>query len=403
MAIRPRHRERHASGGVAGRSGKARGAAGRGDRVRRRRAARCACTTRARRRSFRRPSSSPTASRSARHGRRRRQGRAANGRAHDRGRAGPRAPRAGRLRVLVVALSALLVVTVGGVVVAYRLRPPADVALRREMVKVMEQQRAASDADRAALQQKLDELGGKRSTPAARAAAPRSRKRQPRRRLARRRAHAGSQEEGFCPRSPSTSDRLVTNAHCVAAAEDLRRAAARSSSCRTATPRHAPDRRAHAARARLRSRRRDHLARRRLAQGRRQAAARRSRWRRPPSTRRWRRAIRCSPTAFPGGSPTSARPRRPSSRAWSGASPPRRARRRRRRAAAHPALGVHLGRHVGQPHLRRARDTWWRSTPAATSRHSRGRASRRWRRATCRIQLRDADRSGRGAAERGDE
>ena len=53
-----------------------------------------------------------------------------------------------RLRVLVVALCALLVVTVGGVVVAYRLRPPADVALRREMVKIMEQQRAASDAER---------------------------------------------------------------------------------------------------------------------------------------------------------------------------------------------------------------------------------------------------------------
>ncbi len=128
-----------------------------------------------------------------------------------------------RLRVLVVALAALLVVTVGGVVIAYRVRPPADVALRREMVKIMEQQRAASDAERQALQKKLDELGGKLAHAGGKSAGAE---------IARANRAAvwlvavhspTGQEEGFCSAFAVADDRLLTNAHCVAAAEDLRK------------------------------------------------------------------------------------------------------------------------------------------------------------------------------------
>jgi S1-C subfamily serine protease len=123
--------------------------------------------------------------------------------------------------VLVVALAALLVVTIGGVVVAYRVRPPGDVALRREMVKIMEQQRAASDAERAQLQKKLDELGGKLHAGKGGGAEIAKANRAAIWLVA---VHAPSgQEEGFCSAFAVADERLVTNAHCVAAAEDLRK------------------------------------------------------------------------------------------------------------------------------------------------------------------------------------
>jgi S1-C subfamily serine protease len=125
-----------------------------------------------------------------------------------------------RLRVLVVALAALLVVTIGGVVVAYRVRPPADQALRREMVKIMDQQRAASDAERAQLQKKLDELGGKLH--AGKGGADIAKANRAAIWLVAVHAPSG-QEEGFCSAFAVADDRLVTNAHCVAAAEDLRK------------------------------------------------------------------------------------------------------------------------------------------------------------------------------------
>src|SRR5262249_49944872 len=128
-----------------------------------------------------------------------------------------------RLRVLVLALSALVLLSLGGVVVAYKLRPPADVALRREMVKVMEQQRAASDAERADLQKKLDELGGKLQRAGGKGGGAEIAKGN----------HAAiwlvavhtptGQDEGFCTAFAVADDKLVTNAHCVAAAEDLRK------------------------------------------------------------------------------------------------------------------------------------------------------------------------------------
>jgi len=129
-----------------------------------------------------------------------------------------------RLRVLVIALAALLVVTVGGVVVAYRLRPPSDVALRREMVKVMELERAASDAERAGLQKKLDELSGKLQHAGGQGTTGAGIAKANRAAVWLVAVHTPTgQEEGFCSAFAVADDKLVTNAHCVAAAEDLRK------------------------------------------------------------------------------------------------------------------------------------------------------------------------------------
>ena len=127
-----------------------------------------------------------------------------------------------RLRRLVLVLAALVVVSIGGVVLAYRLRPPADVALRREMVAIMEQQRAASDAERATLQKKLDALSGRLQRAGGRAGADIARANRAAIWLVAVHAPTG-QEEGFCSAFAVADDRLITNAHCVAAAEDLRR------------------------------------------------------------------------------------------------------------------------------------------------------------------------------------
>jgi S1-C subfamily serine protease len=127
-----------------------------------------------------------------------------------------------RLRMMVLALSALLVLTVGGVVVAYRLRPPAAVALRKEMVKVMEQQRAASDAERAQLQKKLDELGGKLARAGGKGGADIAKTNRSAVWLVAVHSPSG-QEEGFCSAFAVADDHLATNAHCVAAAEELRK------------------------------------------------------------------------------------------------------------------------------------------------------------------------------------
>lgn len=127
-----------------------------------------------------------------------------------------------RLRRLVLVLLALFVVSVGGLGAAWRLRPPADVALRREMVRVMEQQRAASEAERAALQKKLDELSGRLQHAAGRAGADIARANRAAVWLVAVHSPNG-QEQGFCSAFAVADDRLITNAHCVAAAEDLRR------------------------------------------------------------------------------------------------------------------------------------------------------------------------------------
>jgi V8-like Glu-specific endopeptidase len=127
-----------------------------------------------------------------------------------------------RLQMVAIGLGAALFLTLAGVVVAYKLRPPADVAIKREMVRVMEQQRAASAEERAALQKQLDEMTSKLAhaggAPSGAA-------------IARTNHDAiflvtvktGAAEEGFCTAFAVKPDRLVTNAHCVAAAEDYKK------------------------------------------------------------------------------------------------------------------------------------------------------------------------------------
>jgi V8-like Glu-specific endopeptidase len=126
-----------------------------------------------------------------------------------------------RMQILSIGLGVALLFTLAGVVVAYRYKPPADVALKREMVRVMEQQLAASATERAELQKKLDDLskrlggkGGGNGHEIARA------------------NHDAvylvtvkttSDEEGFCTAFAVKPDELITNAHCVAVAEDYKK------------------------------------------------------------------------------------------------------------------------------------------------------------------------------------
>jgi S1-C subfamily serine protease len=123
-----------------------------------------------------------------------------------------------RMQMIAIGLGAALLLTLAAVVAAWKLRPPADEALKREMVKVMEQQRSAAQHERAELQKKLDEMAAKLGRAGGGAVA---------------RANHDAiflvtvrtevQEEGFCSAFAIKGDLLITNAHCVAAAEELRR------------------------------------------------------------------------------------------------------------------------------------------------------------------------------------
>jgi len=126
-----------------------------------------------------------------------------------------------RLQMVAVGLGVLLFMTLAGVVVAYSLRPPADVALRREMVKVMEQQRSAAAGDRADLQKKLDELQGRLAKTKAAGGASVARANHDALYLVT--VKTSVEEEGFCTAFAVKPDKLVTNAHCVAVAEDYKR------------------------------------------------------------------------------------------------------------------------------------------------------------------------------------
>ena len=127
-----------------------------------------------------------------------------------------------RLQIVAVSLGVALLLTLAGVVVAFTVRPPPDVALRREMVKVMEQQRAASASERAALQQKLDEMA-QRLAKAGGAQGGSAIARTNHDAIFLVTVKTSVEEQGFCTAFAIATDRLITNAHCVALAEDYRR------------------------------------------------------------------------------------------------------------------------------------------------------------------------------------
>jgi V8-like Glu-specific endopeptidase len=127
-----------------------------------------------------------------------------------------------RLRRLVVVLAALLVLTLGGVVVAYRLRPAGEASLRREMVTVMERQRAAGDVERATLQKRLDALTAELARAGGTSGAVVARANHDAIYLVAVHSPTGA-EQGFCSAFAVSDDTLITNAHCVYAAEDLRK------------------------------------------------------------------------------------------------------------------------------------------------------------------------------------
>jgi S1-C subfamily serine protease len=101
-------------------------------------------------------------------------------------------------------------------------RPPSAEGLRREMVAVMERQRQASDAERAALQKRLDDLGAQLGRAGGKGGADIARANHDAIFLVAVHTPDGS-DQGFCSAFAIGPTRLVTNAHCVAAAEDLRK------------------------------------------------------------------------------------------------------------------------------------------------------------------------------------
>jgi S1-C subfamily serine protease len=122
-----------------------------------------------------------------------------------------------RWQWLAVGLGAALVLVIAAAV-AMKLRTPTDAALRRKMVQLMDEQRTAAESERAALQKKLDELAARLASRGASGAA-----------IARENHDAiylvtvrtSITEEGFCTAFAVSADRLITNAHCVALADDF--------------------------------------------------------------------------------------------------------------------------------------------------------------------------------------
>jgi len=122
-----------------------------------------------------------------------------------------------RWQWLAVGLGGALVIVIAAAV-AVKLRAPSDVALRRKMVQLMDEQRTAAESERAALQKKLDDLASRLASRGASGAA-----------IARENHDAiflvtvrtSITEEGFCTAFAVSADRLITNAHCVALADDF--------------------------------------------------------------------------------------------------------------------------------------------------------------------------------------
>lgn len=122
-----------------------------------------------------------------------------------------------RWRLFAVVGALVAAGAVAAAVVA--LRPRGDSALRKEMVRVMEQQHTAAEADRAELQKRLDEMASRLGKGAAGASVARANHDA----LYLVTVKTGGAEDGFCTAFGTSKDRLVTNAHCVHLAEDYRR------------------------------------------------------------------------------------------------------------------------------------------------------------------------------------
>jgi S1-C subfamily serine protease len=117
-----------------------------------------------------------------------------------------------------LALGLVAVVTAIAVLFGQRLRLGSDARLRQRMVALKERQLTESDAGRARLQAQLDALQAKLSKGSGAAIARASR--DAIFLLAARGARGD--EQGFCTAFAIDATHLVTNAHCVVAASDLR-------------------------------------------------------------------------------------------------------------------------------------------------------------------------------------
>lgn len=128
-----------------------------------------------------------------------------------------------RLQIVAVSLGVALFLALAAVVVAFTVRPPEEVAVRRAMVKLMEQQRSAEAHERAELQRQLDALQARLSRAGGHAQAGSEVARKNHDAIYLVTVRTDVQEEGFCTAFAIDRARLVTNAHCVHMAEDFRR------------------------------------------------------------------------------------------------------------------------------------------------------------------------------------
>jgi hypothetical protein len=120
------------------------------------------------------------------------------------------------LRLSLLGAGMLLVAVVILVVVVLRGRSPD--AIRREMVKVMEQQRTAAEGQRADLQKRLEELSARLGKGGGAQIAKNHHDG-----LWLVTVRTGVTEDGFCTAFAVAAKRAATNAHCVYLAEDYRR------------------------------------------------------------------------------------------------------------------------------------------------------------------------------------
>ncbi len=124
-----------------------------------------------------------------------------------------RARKSGQRRGLVAALAVAIVASGVGAAIALRSR---RAALRQELAALIDAQAGAGGAERAQLQQRIDQLAARLGRGVGIAKASRGTVF-----LVVARGSAGS--DGFCTAFAVSARRLLTNAHCVQLAEELRR------------------------------------------------------------------------------------------------------------------------------------------------------------------------------------
>jgi S1-C subfamily serine protease len=136
------------------------------------------------------------------------------------------------IRALVIGLALAATLTGVGLLI-YRARSESrEAALRNQMVALMERQRTASPGEQPGLKQTLERMNGELKTSGTGPAISRA----ARGAIYLLAVKYGKVEDGFCTAFAIESQVLVTNSHCVAAAEDYQQKGARAFVVRNGHP-----------------------------------------------------------------------------------------------------------------------------------------------------------------------